>query len=321
MLLIISSKGDETVDYFIDKLKLSDSLYYRINTEDLHLKSKVTVDYQLSRIQHVFDGRLIEYDKVKSIWYRRPDPIVVDERLDIDKYEADFIKRENEKLWGGIIESIKSATWVNHPQVNIRANYKPEQLFRAKRIGLNIPKTIITDSRSTAINFLPECNGQVVVKPVSFGYIERNLPAEDTIIYTNVLSHLSDDLLDCIECNPTLIQEFVDKTLDIRINYINKKFIAFAIHSQATEENKIDFRRNNSVGLRYSEYALPEDIESKLRLLVTSYGLEFAAIDMVLDKSGTIFFLEINPNGQWAWLEEETGVNLSEELFQSFKVV
>lgn len=321
MLLILSSKTDTTVDYFLSKLKLCESLYRRINTEDLFLKSNITINYQTGHINHVFDGRAIKYDQIKSIWYRRPEPITLSENLDIDPHEAVFIKRENEKLWGGIFESLSSATWVNHPLANTRANYKPEQLFRAKRIGLNIPKTVITDSRDEAVTFLSECNGSIVVKPISFGYIERSLPAEDSIVYTNVLHQIPEDVLNKIGCNPTLFQEFIEKTIDIRINYINNKLIAFAIHSQEIEENKIDFRRNNSMGLRYSLYELPEVIESQLKKLVSSYGLEFAAIDMVVDNSGLFYFLEINPNGQWAWLEEETGVKLSEELLQSFKVL
>jgi glutathione synthase/RimK-type ligase-like ATP-grasp enzyme len=319
MLLIISSKADDTVDYFLNKTAFCKELYFRLNTEDLHIKSSITVDYQFDSIQHLFDGNSIEYSMVKAVWYRRPEPINIKNYLDIDQYEAEFIRRENEKLWGGILDSLTSVIWVNHPQANIRANYKPEQLFRAKRFGLNIPHTIITDSKHNASEFI-KLNGTVIVKPISFGYIQRELPEHDSIIYTNVLHAPSERLLESIEHNPTLIQQFIDKIIDIRVNYINKKLFAFAIHSQEKEDNKVDFRRNNSAGLKYSEFELPNHIGMKLKALLDSYELQFAAVDMVLDKEGGFFFLEINPNGQWAWLEEETGIKLSEELFRSFRI-
>jgi biotin carboxylase len=33
-------------------------------------------------------------------------------------------------------------------------------------------------------------------------------------------------------------------------------------------------------------------------------------MDFVLDESGEYYFLEMNPNGQWAWIEEKTGADL-----------
>ena len=35
--------------------------------------------------------------------------------------------------------------------------------------------------------------------------------------------------------------------------------------------------------------------------------LGFGAIDLIQDRDGAHWFLEINPNGQWAWIETRTG--------------
>jgi glutathione synthase/RimK-type ligase-like ATP-grasp enzyme len=66
--------------------------------------------------------------------------------------------------------------------------------------------------------------------------------------------------------------------------------------------------------MRYSEIALPRRLADQLVALTRSYGLYFAAIDLVLDPEGNYWFLELNPAGQWAWLEQEIGVPISAAL-------
>jgi glutathione synthase/RimK-type ligase-like ATP-grasp enzyme len=59
---------------------------------------------------------------------------------------------------------------------------------------------------------------------------------------------------------------------------------------------------------------LPADLAERCLELVRAYGLEFAAIDLVRARDGRYVFLEINPNGQWAWLEQVTGLPLRSRL-------
>jgi hypothetical protein len=44
------------------------------------------------------------------------------------------------------------------------------------------------------------------------------------------------------------------------------------------------------------------------------FGLRFAAFDFAMDNQNQWFFLEINPNGQWYWIEEMTGQPLSQAM-------
>jgi glutathione S-transferase len=48
--------------------------------------------------------------------------------------------------------------------------------------------------------------------------------------------------------------------------------------------------------------------------MIQDLGLEFATADLVIDHDDRPWFLEINPNGQWGWLQELTGVPLAERL-------
>ena len=52
--------------------------------------------------------------------------------------------------------------------------------------------------------------------------------------------------------------------------------------------------------------------------LVKALGLCFGAIDLVLTPDGRYVFLEINPSGQWEWIESLTGLPISEALCDLF---
>ena len=56
---------------------------------------------------------------------------------------------------------------------------------------------------------------------------------------------------------------------------------------------------------------LPERVSEACRDLVQRLGLAFGAIDLLQTTSEEYVFLEVNPNGQWHWLEQITGVRLT----------
>lgn len=44
---------------------------------------------------------------------------------------------------------------------------------------------------------------------------------------------------------------------------------------------------------------------------VKNLGLEFCSADFLVTRDGEEIFLELNPNGQWLWLEFLTGTPLA----------
>jgi hypothetical protein len=51
--------------------------------------------------------------------------------------------------------------------------------------------------------------------------------------------------------------------------------------------------------------------------MMSKLGLRFGAPDFLVTADGMWHFLEINPNGQWAWIEQETGLRISEAIADS----
>jgi len=66
--------------------------------------------------------------------------------------------------------------------------------------------------------------------------------------------------------------------------------------------------------LPHSKIIIPKKIEKQCISLVKKLGLNFGAIDFVLDENNEFIFLEINPNGQWAWIETQLNYPISETI-------
>jgi glutathione synthase/RimK-type ligase-like ATP-grasp enzyme len=193
--------------------------------------------------------------------------------------------------------------------------------MRAQRVGLIVPKTLVSQSFDEIVEFTRGCETGVIVKPISHGYLERDLPEKDTLIFTNEveLEHIIENGKLLGNC-PTLFQEKIDKLCDIRINIVDEQVISVAIYaSKFNESQKVDIRRDNMFNVRYEVILLPDSVKIKLLQMCKLYRLRFAAVDMALTLEGKWVFFEINPNGQWAWLEIEGVVDISSTLLYAMQ--
>ncbi len=110
-------------------------------------------------------------------------------------------------------------------------------------------------------------------------------------------------------------QEAIAKDFELRITVVGKRVFAAAIYSQHAQEARIDFRQAYGE-LRYAIYQLPPAIEEACRRVVQAYGLAYGAIDMAVTPTGAYIFFEINGAGQYHWIEQETGLPITEALVE-----
>ncbi len=77
-------------------------------------------------------------------------------------------------------------------------------------------------------------------------------------------------------------------------------------------EYNLDIRSLELRELDHFVYDLSRETKEKILKLVKHYKLHFSALDLLATSDGEEVFLELNPNGQWLWLEIVTGVIMSE---------
>ncbi len=320
MIIIFSNSLDVTADYVCSRLEQSQLQYVRLNTDQLTEKAELL--YKCNVFSLDLDRQILKLDDINCVWCRRPQSLRPQRKLSLEKGEQAHTISEWNAAIEGFLAHIPVDSWINHPGNNALAMSKLEQLSRANKIGFKIPDTLVTQSFEEIIQFWKECKGSLIVKPISHGYIERHNPKEDTLIFTSqvTLEQLSNNQ-DLLSLCPTLFQKKVEKKFDVRINIVDEEVIAVAIYaSDQIKLQTIDIRRNNMKNVRYELIDLPFFIRNKVLELCHSYKLRFAAVDMAFTKESDWIFFEINPNGQWAWLDLEGVTDIASSLLKSMQL-
>ena len=182
---------------------------------------------------------------------------------------------------------------------------KLEVLSCAKTYNLLIPKTFVSTNRLELINFISQ-NSNTICKPLSNGIIFNWNKRKRKVLTSRILLEDIDEFQ-----VPSIYQEEIPKKFEIRAVYILGKFFSTMILSQSDKRFSVDYR-NYSVDKQAIElpYNLDSETCNKLSNLLKYFDLQLCTIDLILDKTGKIYFLEINPNGQFGNVEEICNVSI-----------
>jgi len=317
MLLILTNSNDATADYLASVLEKHGVRFLRFNTDtSLPL---VRFSYNGEQPCLRVAGETFRPDQFTNVWYRRPERLK--HPLLDDSPEGKFIFGEWAEALEGFFAHIPLRLWMNHPSKNVGAGHKVEQLTTAQRLGFTIPDTLVTQDADDLRAFAAKHKGGIIAKPMGSGYVERPEGQRDSLVYTNRVepSHLADldDLAGC----PTLFQRCIEKRSDVRITVVDGDLHpAELLASEPDGSQRCDVRRNNMEDVKYQPITLPDDVARKIRALTDHYGLRFAAVDMAVGTDGVWYFFEVNPNGQWAWLDLVGGMNIAGSLVKVFRV-
>ncbi len=235
-----------------------------------------------------------------AVWWRRPYPPQISPDVSKPAHRM-FAANEAQEALSGLWHSL-DAFWVNDPARDQVAHRKAFQLRVAQEIGLPIPDTLITNDPDLARSFA-DAHGyrDVVYKAFS--------ATEEEWRETRLLRREEMDLLDHVRYAPVIFQSYVKALYDLRVTVVGNQIFAAAIHSQETEY-PIDCRMDIG-SARFEQVKLPAHVEDLLHRLMDRLGLVYGAIDMRCTPEHDYVFLEINPSGQWLFVEEPTGLGIA----------
>jgi glutathione synthase/RimK-type ligase-like ATP-grasp enzyme len=89
---------------------------------------------------------------------------------------------------------------------------------------------------------------------------------------------------------------------------------AVEIDSQSTTHAKEDIIRGAKEELPKRAIVLDEKINERCIALVRSFGLRFAALDLVIDNNVVPYFLDINPTGDWWWMKHLISLSITKSI-------
>ena len=194
-----------------------------------------------------------------------------------------------------------------------RAESKILQLRVAADVGLVYPETLISNDPAEIRAFCDQQGGRLVAKPLRLGFFDYG--DVQTAVYTTSVGAADLAADDSLVVAPVIYQRHLEKRCDVRVTIVGDSLYAAAIHSQDVDSAKVDWRRSE-VDLAHDVHVLPDEIAAACLRLLKALNLHFGAIDLVLTPEGRYYFLEINPNGQWLWLEDRLGFPISERIVE-----
>lgn len=304
MLVIVTNREDLTADWLVLELAAHGVPFLRLSSEDYPERIGIELDTRRATL-YLGDTELAA-DQVTSVWWRRPVAPVIS--VGRDQSERAWAIGEALTAWDGFWSAV-NAHWVNLPANNVRADCKPLQLQEAQNVGFQIPPTLITNRTPSAAAFHSR-HGTIVSKPLRSGLISPSRQLFTAILEPEVWSRI-----DTIGPEPYLLQAYVQKAWDVRVTVMGDQVFGCRIDSQSgPPQTRVDWRHPAADDLRHEPVDLDEGTTGRILGLTREFGLRFAAIDLAELDDGSYVFFEINPNGQWAWVEQLTGQPLRAAL-------
>jgi len=313
MILILTERHDGHTEVVVDLLKRKGAEYVRFETADFPQDVRIRcgfndlVDSCTSEEQIILLGnKSIDLSNVRAVWYRRPKPPEVSAAISPE--DQRFARDESSHFLRSLWYLLSDRFWVNPYGAGQVAEHKPYQLKVAREVGFDIPRTLMTNDPDEVMGFFERCKNGMIYKSFTPYIRARKDDGAELGVFTNCVSRRDLSVRRTqVALAPCIFQEYVPKSVELRVTVVGRQIFAAEIQSQKSERSKHDWRRYDFENTPYAAHELPQSVVDKIHKLMKRMGLVFGCLDFVLTPDGRYVFLEINPNGQWYWIEQLTG--------------
>lgn len=276
-VLVVADLDDPHAQIVLDHLAGCSKRVARWNLGDIrsvhHSALPGALDLELGGLC----GRI---SRTTTVWWHRPGVVDV---ADLDAEEAALARDEGPHVLRGALAS-SWCRWVDDPFDVGRAELKLAQLAAATSLGIKIPDSRVTNDPEVAHRFA--AGRRVIAKALSPGIGIAPCTAE-----------LSDSDLDVIGGLPTLVQELIHATADVRVVVVSGQAWAW---ERTRGSATIDWRAESPNGAGFVQVKAPHICQAAVRL-TSALHLTTSVQDWLETTSGPVF-LEANPQGRWLFL-------------------
>lgn len=242
-----------------------------------------------------------------TIWLRKPN-LSFYYSLSNQQHENEYLNDECKAFFKTVCLIFSKAQWLNSYENISYAKGRLHQLQAASRLGMTVPNTLLT-------NVVNDIETSFHTKPKfimkRLGNNKINFP-EGVSIFASLFS-LTDTDQFLFQRGINYLQEYIDAAIEIRATIVGDKVFACSFEKDFSNPTIIDYRNQLNVK-NYKSVELPDELSNALRLLTTNYRLHYNTADLLQDKDGNYYFLEMNANGEYIWIEDLTGFAISKSI-------
>ncbi|MCX8129839.1 MAG: hypothetical protein N3I35_07040 [Clostridia bacterium] len=312
MILIMGQNIDPHIQKTKDLLDKSGSEYYVFDHQNCYENHSLSYHINSNKFDFSFciGEKIIDYNNIRSVWWRLKPPIIQPkETVEHLNYQA-LKNREWIHSLRPLYENIP-AKWINNLDSHYKASYKIHQLDKAVKMGFSIPNTIVSNDTDKIKGFIEahKPHSEVIYKPLTYYY---ELPDKVTMT-TTVSSALVDRINMSVKVTPGIFQKKITKKYELRITVVGEEIFPVRIDTAGIPEAETDWR-NDIYNVKYSITDIPESFRNRLLKLHKSFGLIYGAYDFIVSQDNNLFFLEVNPAGQWLWMENLIDLQITKAL-------
>ncbi len=243
----------------------------------------------------------VDLRRVQVAWWRRVRPFVLDDSVNASM--RPFALSETTQAVNGMLNALP-CRWINPRGADDAAHHKPYQWEVAHQVGLKLPRTLVTNQPETARAFIERVGvGKTVFKAFLSSFEDWR--------ETRLIEREDMDRLELVRLAPVIFQEYIEG-VDLRITIIGDQVFAAEIDARQTSY-PVDMRMVVGESI-VKAVDLPAGVRQLLIRLQRQLGLDYGAIDMRRTAAGEYIFLEVNPAGQWLFVEEHTGLPITQAM-------
>jgi len=314
ILIITHSEDNESVALVTEAIARQGGHTIRFDTDRYPTDVRLTAYYGASgdeRLTLTNEEGEFDLREVTAIWHRR---LRFGAHLPtgLDKQLRHASLGEASAAAHGMLASLKTFR-MDHVQHIRYAENKQLQLQVARELGLDIPRTLTTNDPSVVRAFAKSCESGMVTKMLSSFAIHEE--GKELVVFTNAVQQEDLDDLSGLNLCPATFQELIHKSLEIRVTVVGHRVMCASIDSQISTRATHDWRRDGVRMIQdWQPYQLPIEVEEKILCLMNYFSLNYGAIDIILTPDGKHIFLELNPCGEFFWLERTPGLPISDAI-------
>lgn len=315
VLIITHSEDNESVPMVAEAVRERGGRAFRFDTDRFPSEISLVARYGprgAERLTLAAGAEEVDLSEVTALWHRR---LNVAGRLprEMDRQLLAASVGEARATVKGLLSALEVFRLDAEEDIR-RAGHKQLQLRLARQLGLDTPRTLITNDPAAVRDFAAACPSGMMTKMMS-SFAVYDAAGREQVVFTNEVAPGDLEDLGGLRLCPMTFQERVEKALELRVTVVGRKVFAASIDSQASARAAHDWRRDG-LGLvgAWESYELPREAEAALLRLMDAFGLNYGAADFILTPDGRHVFLEVNPSGEFFWLEHSPGLPISAAL-------
>jgi hypothetical protein len=191
------------------------------------------------------------------------------------------------------IVRLSAVRWLSPLDAIFAAEDKLIQQRACRALSIAVPPMALVTRRE---RIPTELGDPLVVKPLAAGHF-RDASGAGRVVHATDLSR-SDERLELLAGAPFLVQKRIDARAHLRVVTVRGNAWVGELDAAGLP---LDWRADAAAHTSFMAVTRPDLAAAAIRL-TRKLGLGYSSQDWVIDAHGVVWFLDLNPAGQWLFL-------------------